>query len=391
MKKIFSVILSSVMCVAAICGAAACSSTNSESEKKDPSENTQNVDPDNKTEDTSKKEEETPKDEPKGYDEAELKEQFLSLANEVVVSEDSVTFTDASGADSVTVAKNPQNVYNLYGSFTTLWYEAGGTVSGCIGGKSSVALYTEYIGRDITQDEGMNVVATSSSGSKWSVETIISGKPDLIICSTAMSGYKTISGPAAEADIPVIAVSYNNFEDYLKWFKVFCNLSGHEDLWDSVAMKALDDVVDVLMEIPLENNPKIFSIFSNGTSSLQANLSTTVVGDMAKMMRATNIADSWYNETGAQRLDINLETVYSEDPDMILVQCHDEEDVIKEKIATEYGENPIWNSLSAVKNDKVYYLQKSLFHNKPNRKFAEAYQIMATLLYPDVEFSFLSK
>jgi len=364
MKKFLCVALSAAIGVSAAISLAACSG-------------------ENKTEENENG--------PKAYVESELKEQFLSLANEVVVNEDSVTFTDASGAESVTVAKNPKNVYNLYGSFTTLWYEAGGTVSGCIGGKSSVALYEEYIGRDITQDEGMNVVATSSSGSKWSVENIISGKPDLIICSTAMSGYKTISGPAAEANIPVIAVSYNNFEDYLKWFKVFCNLSGNESLWDSVAMTALDEVVNVLMEIPLENNPKIFSIFSNGTSSLQANLSTTVVGDMAKMMRATNIADSWYNETGAQRLDINLETVYSENPDIILVQCHDEESVIKEKINAEYGENPIWNALSAVKENKIYYLQKSLFHNKPNRKFAEAYQIMATILYPDTQFSFLEK
>ena len=50
---------------------------------------------------------------------------------------------------------------NLYASFTTLWYEAGGEVIGCIGGDSSVTLYEEYIGRDITQDEGMQVVATS--------------------------------------------------------------------------------------------------------------------------------------------------------------------------------------------------------------------------------------
>lgn len=362
MKKFLSIAAAAVMCASGAIAVSACSDNNNEPQED---ENGQ-----------------------KAYVESELKEQFLSLANEVVVNEDSVTFTDASGADSITIAKNPQNVYNLYGSFTTLWYEAGGTVSGCIGGSSAIALYEEYIGRDITQDEGMNVVATSSAGSKWSVENIISGQPDLIICSTSMSGYKTISGPAAEANIPVIAVSYDNFEDYLKWFKVFCNLTGNADLWDSIAMEALDDVVDVLMEIPLENNPKIFSIF-NGTS-LQANLSTTVVGDMAKMMRATNIADSWYNETGAQRLEINLETVYSEDPDIILIQCHDE-DTAKETIESEYGDNPIWNALTAVKNGKVYYLQKTLFHNKPNRRFAEAYQIMAQLLYPDVEFSFLEK
>ena len=43
-------------------------------------------------------------------------------------------------------------------------------------------------------------------------------------------------------------------------------------------------------------------------------------------------------------------------------------------------------SLSAVKNGKVYYLEKSLFHNKPNSRFAEAYKVLAQYLYPDAEF-----
>ena len=59
---------------------------------------------------------------------ASLKAEFLKLADEVTVSDDAVTFQDASGDTSVTIQKNPQKVVNLYASFTTLWYEAGGTV-----------------------------------------------------------------------------------------------------------------------------------------------------------------------------------------------------------------------------------------------------------------------
>ena len=54
-----------------------------------------------------------------------LRASFLEKADEVVVNDDSVTFTDASGKESVTIAKDPKNVVNLYASFTTLWYEAG--------------------------------------------------------------------------------------------------------------------------------------------------------------------------------------------------------------------------------------------------------------------------
>lgn len=317
---------------------------------------------------------------------ADFKKEFLKQADEVTVNEDSVTFKDAT-ENSITIQKNPANTVNLYASFTTLWYEAGGSVSGCIGGNSSQELYKEYIGRDITSDEDMTVVATSSSGKKWDTEKIIALNPDLIICSTAMSGYSTIQAPAEAAKIPLIAVSYDDFSDYLKWFKVFCNLTGHAELWDSVAMKSLDEVVEVLAEIPTGKGPSVFSMFS-GAKSLQANTSATVVGGMINAMNASNIVDEWNNTTGAERLDINLETVFSVNPDIIIIQCHAGPDVAREQVESTYGSNPVWQSLKAVREGKVFYLEKTLFHNKPNSRFAEAYQKLAEILYPDVNFSF---
>lgn len=319
----------------------------------------------------------------------QLRAQFLAEANKVMVTDEAVTFSDASVTDggTITIAKNPEKTLNLYASFTTLWYEAGGTVIGCIGGSSSVELYREYIGRDITQDEGVTVVATSSAGKNWDVETIIEMNPDLIICSTAMSGYSTIQAPAAAAGIPLIAVSYDDFSDYLKWFKVFCNINGQPELWDSIAMKALDEVLDVLLEAPAEDNPTVFSMFS-GSNSLQANTSNTVVGGMIDALNAINIVDTWENTAGAERLDINLETVFAANPDVIVVQCHAGAEAAQAQVEELYGDNPVWQSLDAVKNGRVYYLEKTLFHNKPNSRFAEAYQKLAEILYPDTAFSF---
>ena len=228
----------------------------------------------------------------------------------------------------------------------------------------------------------MTVVATSSSGKKWDVESIIALRPDLIICSTAMSGYSTIESPANAAGIPLIAVEYNDFSDYLKWFKVFCNLTGHEELWDTVALKALDEVVNVLINCPTQNTPSVFSMFS-GSESLQANTSSTVVGGMINAMNAKNIVDSWGDTSGAERLDINLETVYAADPDIIVIQCHAGAEAAQEQVETLYGDNPVWNSLRAVKEGRVYYLEKTLFHNKPNSRFAEAYSRLEAILYPD--------
>lgn len=310
----------------------------------------------------------------------ELRQQFLAGANEVIVNDNSVTFLDDNSTEgsTITIAKNPQNVVNLYASFTTLWYEAGGTVNGCIGGSSASELYEEYIGHDITQDEAMTVVATSGAGKKWDVETIINLQPDLIICSKAMSGYDTISAPAEAANIPVVVVNYGDFADYLKWFKVFCNINEQPQLWDDVALKALEQVVDVLVNVQNEESPSVFAMFAT-TDNISANTTNTVVGGMIDAMNAVNITDGWGDTTGAERLDINLETVYASNPDIIIVQAHadDAERIIEEA----YGDNPVWQSLKAVQNGQVYYLEKELFHNKPNSRFAEAYEKLANILY----------
>ncbi len=381
MKRIYAVLMCMILAAASLAG---CAQSGGDS-KADSSVQESSKEESSAAEESSEAESsaEESKTEENTELKAELRAKFLEKADQVIVEADSVTFEDAS-SETVTIQKNPQKTVNLYGSFTTLWYEAGGTVEGCIGGDSAITLYQEYIGRNITQDEGVTVVATSSSGKKWDVESIVALQPDLIICSTAMSGYSTIQAPAEAAGIPVIAMSYNDFSDYLKWFKVFCNLNSQEELWDTVAMPALDSVVEILAKCPTEDTPRVFSMFS-GAESLQANTTNTVVGEMIEEMNAVNIVDEWENASGAERLDINLETVYAADPDIIVVQCHAGAEVAQQQIQEAYGENPVWQSLRAVQEGQVYYLEKELFHNKPNSRFAEAYQKLAEILYPDLE------
>lgn len=318
---------------------------------------------------------------------AALRASFLAKADEVVVTDDSVIFPDAASETPLEIAKNPSKPAVLYGSFVTLWYEAGGKAAGVIGGNSSIALYNLYIGRDVTQDEGVTVLAESSAGKNWNTENIIAFQPDLIICSTAMSGYKTISAPAEAAGIPVVAMDYNDFADYLKWFKVFCNLNGHPELWDTVAMPALDKVVDILCRIPenQENAPKVFAMFSATKDNITANTSGTVLGGMISQMNAINIADA-DNASGADRIEINMESVFAADPDLIVVQCHASTADDEEQVNRVYGENPVWKSLRAVQEGKIYFLEPHLFHYKPNSHFADAYLQLAQLLYPEIDF-----
>ncbi len=315
---------------------------------------------------------------------ANLRQAFLRLAEEVVVTEDSVIFTDAASAGPIEIKKNPGRTAVLYGSLVTLWQEAGGTAHGVVGGSSAAELYEAVIGRDLTRDEGVTVLAETSAGKNWSVESIVAFRPDLIICSTAMSGYKTIAGPAAAAGIPVIAVDYNDFADYLKWFKVFCHLNDREDLWDSVAMQSLSEVTEIICRTP-EEGPKVFSMFAAVGDSLSANTSATVIGAMLEQLGGVNIADGGA-AAGAEHISINLEAVYAADPDMIVVQGHNDPREEATQVERVYGGNAVWQALRAVQSGRVYYADPALFHNKPNRRFSEAYRALAEMLYPELNF-----
>lgn len=315
----------------------------------------------------------------------EMVEYYMQKANEVKVTDTHVIFTDDGSGKELTIEKNPKNAAVLYGSLVALWHEAGGTVPLAIGGKSAITLYKEQIGRDITQDEGVKVVATSSSGTGWDVEAILAEKPDLIITSVGMKGYATISEPAAAVGIPVIGINYDGVQDYLKWFKVFCNLSGHPELWEEVAEKTANGIIDVVSKVPENVEAPTAAILVVNSDKLKAYTYDSQPGTILKELGGVNVFDR-NNEGASANVEISLEDLYAQDPDMIFLAWYNEPGEMYNQLMDMVEGNPVWDSLRANKEGKFFQLDKSLFHNKANHMYDQAYLTMAQYLYPDAEF-----
>lgn len=305
-------------------------------------------------------------------------EMFEHKANGVTVTEDSVSFTNYFG-EKQTVRKNYERVISLYPSYTSLWYEAGGTLMG----RSHVPGIESQIPKEALE-ESVKVVATSISGSGVSIESIIESNPDLIIIGIPM-GQIDLAEPFSVANIDTIVVDYNDLSDYLMWYKVFCNINDRADLYDSVAKKTLEKVVAVLNKVPAEGNPRVLSLFAK-FGMVQANLSGTTIGGTLDAMGVINIADVWDNPNMSSRLEMNIETILMEEPDIIIVQQPNSTEGMK-TIKELYGDNPLWNELKAVKNGKVYYLDAGLFHYKPHSKYSESYETLLKILYPSVSLA----
>lgn len=313
----------------------------------------------------------------RGEEAAAIREGYLAKSRQVRETEHTVIFPDGQTGEMREISKRPQRVTILFPSLVTLWYEAGGRAASVIGGPSATALYALRMGRDVTQDEGVTVAALSPAASQWSVEGILAGQPDLIVCSRAMAGFDTLRGPAAQAGIPLIPVEYEDFSDYLKWFRVFCLLNDREDLWTSVALPALEQAAQAVSQLPKGRSSRVLALFSGSSRSTTGLTEHSALGRMLGELGAENVLAG----RGGERIPLSLEGIYAAQPDIILVQCHGSREEDQAALRRLYGDHPVWQALEAVKAGRVYYLEPALFHFKPNRDYAQAYALLTHLLY----------
>ena len=381
MKRIIALILALVMVFALVACGSQSGTPSTPVESNKPAESSKPVESDKPVESNPVEEPSQPVEELNN----EVVEYYMAKANEVKVTDTHVIFTDDGSGQELTIEKNPKNVAVLFGSLVALWYEAGGTVPLAIGGKSAKELYTEQIGRDITEDEGVKVVATSSSGSNWDIETILAEQPDLIITSVGMKGYSTISEPAAAVGIPVIGIDYDDVQDYLKWFKVFCNLSGHPELWDEVAEKTAKGIIDVVSKVPKDVEAPTAVILVISSDVLKAYTSESQPGTIMKELGGINLVDP-NNDATKSNVEISLEDLYALDPDYLFLSWYNEPGMMYNQLMDMVKDNPVWEALRANQEGHFYLLDRSLYHNKANHMYDQSYKILAQYLYPDVEF-----
>lgn len=70
-----------------------------------------------------------------------------------------------------------------------------------------------------------------------------------------------------------------------------------------------------------------------------------------------------------------------EDPDFIFfVQLGDDTAGTRENMDRFFAENPAWASLTAVREDRVFVLDKTLYNMKPNARWGEAMLALEELL-----------
>lgn len=287
-------------------------------------------------------------------------------------AEITVTFTDSLERE-VSVS-NPKRVAALIGSFADMWYLAGGEIV--------AAPDDAWNDLDLPlSDDTLNLGKLN----RLSMETLLSADPDFILASSQVRVDVDWLETVESMGIPIAYFNVSDFDSYLEMLKICTDITGREDLYQKNGLD-IKEQVDKAVErskkrIEEQGAPEVLSLRASASFVRAKSSKGNVLGEMLNTLGCVNIADG--NSEFLEK--ISIEHIVERDPDYIFVVVSgDDESGAKERMESFISDNPAWKGLTAVKENKVFYLEKNLYNLKPNARWGEAYEKLEDILSGNV-------
>ena len=281
-----------------------------------------------------------------------------------------LTFTDDLGRE-ISLGAVPRRTACLLGSFADLWTLAGGT---CIASPN-----------DAWDDYGLELPGAADLGGVMhpSLEKLLAAEPDFILASASSKTHMEWKDTLEAAGIPVAYFRVSGYRDYLRMLKICTDLLGNSAAYETCGT-AVEAEIDAAVAAAREavaagaEVPSILHMRMAASGLRVKNSRGNVLGEMAKELGCENIADS----DDSLLENLSMEHILVQDPDFILlVQQGDDAAGARAVLDAFIAENPAWQSLSAVQNDRVLILDKRLFSLKPNALWGQAFTQLQQLLF----------
>lgn len=286
-------------------------------------------------------------------------------------SEGICTFTDDLGRE-VTLRETPRRVACLLGSFADVWYLAGGTVIAA----------PDDAWEDFHLPMGDDAVVLGSA-KRLSLELLLASEPDLILASSNTPLHLQWQDTLETAGIPVAYFHVSDFDDYLRLLRICTDITGRQDLYAQNGLAIESQIAQAVSYAEEQiaragTAPKVLYLRLAASGIRVKNSQGNVLGEMLARLGCVNIADSQ-----AHLLEkLSMEHILLQDPDIIfLVPQGDDVQGTQAALDAFLSDNPAWQTLSAVKNGRVYTLDKALYSLKPNALWGQAYLQLVELIW----------
>ena len=275
------------------------------------------------------------------------------------------TFTDSLG-NTVELEQPPKRVAALLGSYAETWLLAGGEV---------VA-----VTQDAYDERGLELpedTVNLGANQQPDLEALFAAEPDLVLLTPDLDGQMGLRDSLEAAGIPAAWFKVETFDDYLNMLKICTDLTGRSDLYQKNGLDIQSEIDAAIASVPEGEAPTCL-LYTSDASGVRAKNSDNIAGAILKDLGAANIADS---DSGLLE-DLQMESILAADPEFIFVTTMGaSQEAALESLDELLHSDPAWQTLTAVKEDRVEVLPKDLFHYKPNARWGESYQMLAELMY----------
>lgn len=275
----------------------------------------------------------------------------------------SFTFTDHRGVE-VSVSTTTRTAC-LTGSLAQIWMLSGGDV--CATADDAWV----DLGLDLKED-AVNLGKINSI----SLEKLIASSPDFVIASPNVKADLEVEETLKKMGIPVAYFEVYDFSSYLSILDIFTDITGRKDLYEKYGLSVQEEIEKEIDE-GRKDSPSALCLLASTQYLKAKNSDGSVMGAIVRDMGCRNIAD-----TNSTLLDtLSIEYILQENPDYIFItQRGDDEEGMKKFVSHYFDEHPLWKELDAVKEGRVFFLDKKLFNLKPNHRWGEAYAIIGEIL-----------
>lgn len=291
-----------------------------------------------------------------------------SASSSQATTSETVTFTDDLG-NQVTVPYQPKRVVACMGSFADIWQLAGGSLVGAAD--------------EAFDDYGIDAATVKSIGgfSSPNLEAILALEPDFVICTGATSGrggtdQTSLAEGLAASNIPVAYFTVTTFDDYLRMLKTCTDITGNAEAfaqYGTSQQQAIDAAIAKYSPAAAGKNVALMITYSSGVRVQNAHTQT---GDMLADLGYKNITD----ETPSLLQDFSVESLLEINPDYILVIPMGNNSEEAGKALETLTSSDAWQALAAVQQGRFHTLSPDLYVNKPDARWAEAYETLGATL-----------
>lgn len=250
---------------------------------------------------------------------------------------DSAAFPVTVG--DVTLDKRPERIISLAPVMTEILFAVGA-------GEQVVAV-------DDQSNYPPEAPKSDLSGYTPNAEAIATYTPDLVLLTYDTNN---IVQQLTELKIPVyLADAPQNLDDTYRQISDVGKLTGHADEADDLVQQMKDDIAELLADLP-ERNEKL-TYYHEVDPNYYTVTSKTFLGSLYAMVGLENIADPADADGSAGGYpQLSQEAIIQADPDFIFLAdtkcCQQTPETVKAR--------PGWDTLSAVKNNRVVVLDDDI-------------------------------